>query len=381
MFSAQIVTLTFHKTCAGLSNCRGSRGLRLLEQTRRMGQRDQEPEPSTGVGGGSQFADFKSQQQHLQQLVVSLDAALGSLVVSPPNKYGSAEVRTPSMPTTKHPQSESKTGGVAEDKAVPAARIRPDATTTSASTITPENAAALVAEALAAVRASLALASFSQKEQSDANTEMAVLTPSQQGLFITREGLRARAVRSKALRTALGQAIGALRNACVGAASSTAELLGGEDPTGFAQEVRALADAHERELEQAMQQSEGEVDGNADELGEIQDWPDSSSVNVPSIDLIEGADEDFGASSNKAGRGANRTGVTSPRPVKAGDVVEVDFWARQSDLWSGVFAEQQAGLLQMVKAQEAELRQGKQRIASLEQELSALKATQAAEGA
>lgn len=39
------------------------------------------------------------------------------------------------------------------------------------------------------------------------------------------------------LRVALARTIGALRNACVGAASSTAELLGGEDPTGFA-EVR-----------------------------------------------------------------------------------------------------------------------------------------------
>lgn len=50
----------------------------------------------------------------------------------------------------------------------------------------------------------------------------------------------------------------------------------------------------------------------------------------------------------------------------------LEFWSRQSDLWSGVFTEQQTGLLQMVRAQEAELRQGKRRISSLEQELSAL---------
>ena len=42
---------------------------------------------------------------------------------------------------------------------------------------------------------------------------------------------------ARELRVALARTIGALRNACVGAASSTAELLGGEDPTGFA-EVR-----------------------------------------------------------------------------------------------------------------------------------------------
>lgn len=50
----------------------------------------------------------------------------------------------------------------------------------------------------------------------------------------------------------------------------------------------------------------------------------------------------------------------------------LEFWSRQSDLWSGVFTEQQTGLLQMVRAQEAELRQGKRRISSLEQELSNL---------
>lgn len=44
---------------------------------------------------------------------------------------------------------------------------------------------------------------------------------------------------ARELRVALARTIGALRNACVGAASSTAELLGGEDPTGFA-EVRVL---------------------------------------------------------------------------------------------------------------------------------------------
>ena len=55
-----------------------------------------------------------------------------------------------------------------------------------------------------------------------------------------------------------------------------------------------------------------------------------------------------------------------------GPGVGLEFWSRQSDLWSGVFAEQQTGLLQMVRAQEAELRQGKRRVSFLEKELSAL---------
>lgn len=133
------------------------------------------------------------------------------------------------------------------------------------------------------------------------------------------------------LRNALARAIGALRNACVGAASSTAELLGGEDPTGFAEEVKALAYAHEKELEAELakckEAREKRLSGIVNDKGDAQ--------------------------SNRGGTG-------------------FDFWSRQSDLWSGVFAEQHTGLLQMVRAQEAELRQGKRRISSLENELAAL---------
>lgn len=141
------------------------------------------------------------------------------------------------------------------------------------------------------------------------------------------------------LRNALARAIGALRNACVGAASSTAELLGGEDPTGFAEEVKALASAHEKELAAELAKSkearEKRLSGSVNEKGDIQSDP------------------------NRGGTGFN-------------------FWSRQSDLWSGVFAEQQTGLLQMVRAQEAELRQGKRRIFSLERELAALNSDRAA---
>lgn len=136
------------------------------------------------------------------------------------------------------------------------------------------------------------------------------------------------------LRNALARAIGALRNACVGAANSTAELLGGEDPTGFAEEVKALAYAHEKELAAELakykETRDNRLSGIVDEKGDAQSDPNRGG-------------EDF------------------------------DFWSRQSDLWSGVFAEQHTGLLQMVRAQEAELRHGKRRISSLESELAALK--------
>lgn len=69
--------------------------------------------------------------------------------------------------------------------------------------------------------------------------------------------------------------------------------------------------------------------------------------------------------------GDGLTGVAEERAGR-GPGVGLEFWSRQSDLWSGVFAEQQTGLLQMVRAQEAELRQGKRRVSSLEKELSAL---------
>lgn len=189
--------------------------------------------------------------------------------------------------------------------------------------LTADSAAALAVEALAAVRACLAL---TRNVPGDSPKTQQLDQPYKSG-------------GARELRAALAHAIGALRNACVGAASSTAELLGGEDPTGFAEEVRALADAHEKELEQAM----------------VEEEPTS----VPKA----------GEGSTVAARGSGSDGV---QEESGGSSVGLEFWSRQSNLWSGVFAEQQTGLLQMVRAQEAELRQGKRRISSLEQELSAL---------
>ena len=74
----------------------------------------------------------------------------------------------------------------------------------------------------------------------------------------------------------------------------------------------------------------------------------------------------------QTGAGGAGAGVGAVSGVGGAGDDGLEFWSRQSDLWSGVFTEQQTGLLQMVRAQEAELRQGKQRISSLEQELSAL---------
>ena len=119
-------------------------------------------------------------------------------------------------------------------------------------------------------------------------------------------------------------------------------VFGGQDPTGFAEEVRALANAHKEELEQAMTE-EGPALG--------------STLTADSATAVPGGAGLAGAAEKKAGGGPG---------------VGLEFWSRQSDLWSGGFAEQQTGLLQMVRAQEAELRQGKRRISSLEKELSAL---------
>ncbi len=103
--------------------------------------------------------------------------------------------------------------------------------------------------------------------------------------------------------------------------------------------MRALANAHEKELEEAMTK----------EMMEKEVGPPAPAPPQAGGGAISGTSGD------------RRTGDNG-----------LEFWSRQSDLWSGVFTEQQTGLLQMVRAQEAELRQGKQRISSLEQELSAL---------
>lgn len=110
----------------------------------------------------------------------------------------------------------------------------------------------------------------------------------------------------------------------------------------FAQEVRALANAHEKELEEAMAKE------------------------------MEREAEPSAAAPPPKGGGAISGRYTCTSGERRTDGNGLEFWSRQSDLWSGVFSEQQTGLLQMVRAQEAELRQGKQRISSLEQELSAL---------
>lgn len=139
----------------------------------------------------------------------------------------------------------------------------------------------------------------------------------------------------KALRAALACAIGALSNACISAANSTAELLGGDDPMCFAEEVRALAEAHEEELHHAMAQG-------ARNAARPSQGPGNESVhNV---------------------RGA---GVSSIAQNNA----SIEFWSRQSELWTRVFLEQQSGLLQLIRAQGAELQHGRQRISSLEQYL------------
>ncbi|CAM9957522.1 unnamed protein product, partial [Ectocarpus fasciculatus] len=85
--------------------------------------------------------------------------------------------------------------------------------------------------------------------------------------------------------------------------------------------------------------------------------------------MVEHTDGQPGVPTAAGGTGSGEVPVASSGPAV---VVGLEFWSRQSDLWSGVFTEQQTGLLQMVRAQEAELRQGKRRISSLEQELAAL---------
>lgn len=281
--------------------------------------------------------DFKAQQRHLQQLVVSLDKALGSLAPS------QSKLPRPTAAITganKHPFAAPKptsatTGGNTDRRRRQRERsIDPTLSPkTGEIVVTPESAAALAVEALAAVKASLALAASPRRHGPGRDSD--ATTPS---LRRQHDGVDARE-----LRVALARAIRALRNACVGAASSTAELLGGEDPTGFAEEVRALADVHEKELEQAM----------------AQEAPASAHA-APGQGAASAAGEGGVASGGDGEGGAGAS------------VVGSEFWARQSDLWSGVFAEQQTGLLQMVRAQEAELRQGKRRISSLEHELSAL---------
>lgn len=305
--------------------CTSSWRAQILDQTRPLGRGEDSPALRETLAEPLQ-TDFKAQQRHLQQLVVSLDNALGSLV-SVQQQPSKVPRRTSAVPRQSR-SSRDRAGKVGRGPShAPASK--------DTQAITPESAAALAVEALAAVKISLALA------QHDSGGDAF----SRERRHGQQQQQQAELDGAKELRSALARAIGALRNACVGAASSTAELLGGQDPTGFAEEVRALANAHEKELEQAM--------------------AEERPVLVPAL---------AAGSTSAASRGAGLAGAAEnvAGGGGGGPGVGLEFWSRQSDLWSGVFAEQQMGLLQMVRAQEAELRQGKRRVSSLEKELSAL---------
>lgn len=255
--------------------------------------------------------------------MVSLDNALGSLV--PVQQQPSKVPHGTSAVPRQSRSSRDRAGKVGRGLSI--APVSKDT-----QSITPESAAAIAVEALAAVKISLALTQHDSGNNVFSGERRSGRQQQQQAEL---DG-------AKELRSALARAIGALRTACVGAASSTAELLGGRDPTGFAEEVKALANAHEKELEQAM----------AEEGPAL-----APSLAAGSASAVPGGAGLAGAAEKKSGGGPG---------------VGLEFWSRQSDLWSGVFAEQQTGLLQMVRAQEAELRQGKRRVSFLEKELSAL---------
>lgn len=130
----------------------------------------------------------------------------------------------------------------------------------------------------------------------------------------------------------------------------------------------------EEEEREGEQRTPGDADGHANSQRGTEDAPtvalDSASVrhaDTLGMGLGSSPSDKLRRSGDSVGYGHTDEGM--------------DFWARQSTLWSGVFAEQQAGLLQMVKAQEAELRQGKQRIGLLEQQLSVLNDKRAELGA
>lgn len=300
--------------------------MQLLDQTRPLGRDADAPALGKTLPDPLQ-ADFKAQQQHLQQLVVSLDSALSSLV---PVQQSPSKV--PHRASTAPPrQSRSGRDRIGKVGRGPSHAV----SSKDAQAITPESATALAAEALAAVKLSLVLT------QHDSGSDI-FSSGRRRGQQQQQQQWQAELDGAKELRSALARAIGALRNACVDAASSTAELLGGQDPTGFAEEVRALANAHEKELEQAM--------------------AEEGLVLKPR----------FPVGLTTAVAGDDGLADAAREKDDGGPGVGLEFWSRQSDLWSGVFAEQQTGLLQMVRAQEAELRQGKRRVSSLEKELSAL---------
>ncbi|CAM9735924.1 unnamed protein product, partial [Ectocarpus sp. 12 AP-2014] len=136
------------------------RGARDLQQTtpmvedERLAEGARQPEQSS-------HADFAAQQRHLQRLVMSLDATLGSLLAPQQSKLQ----RPSSTPHRRSSLASSKTakGGAAEGAPASTAAASPRSSGATGSAdnapqITPESAVALAAEALAAVKASLALA-------------------------------------------------------------------------------------------------------------------------------------------------------------------------------------------------------------------------------
>lgn len=205
----------------------------MSEETRYLGAEDGRTPPlaasTVGVQQEPLQADFAAQQRHLQRLVVSLDAALGSLL------FPGAPQATSALPASSKPHRRSPAAASAAEGGKTSGAIS-SLDSKGTETITPGDAAALAAEALAAVKVSLALAG--QYDHEDASAAAAAAASggdqdSKNAGEVPAVGTGGGGARE--LRVALARAIGALRNACVGAASSTAELLGGEDPTGFAQ--------------------------------------------------------------------------------------------------------------------------------------------------
>lgn len=151
---------------------------------------------------------------------------------------------------------------------------------------------------------------------------------------------------SQAIRIALACVIGTLRNACVSTASLMANAFGDKGPKGIVEEVRALAKAHEEKLDRAL--SEHMLDGTR---------------------LVSSPGHLHMLAVSTSGDGKYKKETTGAHTVGP------DFWMRQGDLWSRIFAEQHAGLLRLVRSQEIELRnrRGQKRISLLEQDLLSTK--------
>lgn len=177
---------------------------------------------------------------------MSLDAALGSLVVP---AAAQSKLRRPTSTPRRRSTAAAAAAGDKLGGGGNSSRVGRNASSAAASPrrggdhvdadgikpVTPEVAAALASEALAAVKASLALAQYRHETEGAVVAAAAAAGGSTSAIVGPPLTATHRNGGARELRVALARAIGALRNACVGAASSTAELLGGEDPTGFAQ--------------------------------------------------------------------------------------------------------------------------------------------------